>query len=245
MSSPDLLFFGFCFLFFISYLPGSFRAAGAGGDFGRGRGKFCIFMLFGGSPLSHAAKRHDSSPAGGAKCTCVNPGKVCGKAKPQKSSSYHKVFLCPWACTWLSLRESWREAPERGASHACGTAQLRRCLRQKQPKRSRGSGLLFASPQRRAQQKQGTATMPPQAAERAKNWPQRSDQPKKKSARFRALWRLRAFPKIAFCPIPQTSLLPAGRRVWALWPSRNRARGFRACGGRALAAGRRDRPACR
>ena len=43
-------------------------------------------------------------------------------------------------------------------SHACGTAQLRRCLRQKQPKRSRGSGLLFASGPRPAQQKQGTAT---------------------------------------------------------------------------------------
>ena len=43
-------------------------------------------------------------------------------------------------------------------SPACGTAQLRRCLRQKQPKRSRGSGLLFASGPRPAQQKQGTAT---------------------------------------------------------------------------------------
>ena len=39
-----------------------------------------------------------------------------------------------------------------------GTAKLRRVLRTKQPKRSRGSGLLFASPLRRAQQKQGTAT---------------------------------------------------------------------------------------
>ena len=43
-------------------------------------------------------------------------------------------------------------------SHACGTAQLRRVLRTKQPKRSRGSGLLFASGPRPAQQKQGTAT---------------------------------------------------------------------------------------
>ena len=39
-----------------------------------------------------------------------------------------------------------------------GTAKLRRVLRTKQPKRSRGSGLPFASPLRRAQQKQGTAT---------------------------------------------------------------------------------------
>ena len=37
-------------------------------------------------------------------------------------------------------------------------AQLRRCLRQKQPKRSRGSGLPFARAQRRPKQKQGTAT---------------------------------------------------------------------------------------
>ena len=41
-------------------------------------------------------------------------------------------------------------------------AQLRRCLRQKQPKRSRGSGLSFARAQRRPKQKQGTATVPPQ-----------------------------------------------------------------------------------
>src|SRR5699024_10727394 len=39
-----------------------------------------------------------------------------------------------------------------------GTAKLRRVQRTKQPKRSRGSGLTFASPLRRAQQKQGTAT---------------------------------------------------------------------------------------
>ena len=39
-----------------------------------------------------------------------------------------------------------------------GTAKLRRVQRTKQPKRSRGSGLPFASPLRRAQQKQGTAT---------------------------------------------------------------------------------------
>ncbi|HIZ57476.1 MAG TPA: hypothetical protein H9725_02660, partial [Candidatus Faecalibacterium gallistercoris] len=36
--------------------------------------------------------------------------------------------------------------------------KLRRVQRTKQPKRSRGSGLPFASPLRRAQQKQGTAT---------------------------------------------------------------------------------------
>ena len=39
-----------------------------------------------------------------------------------------------------------------------GTAKLRRVQRTKQSKRSRGSGLPFASPLRRAQQKQGTAT---------------------------------------------------------------------------------------
>ena len=39
-----------------------------------------------------------------------------------------------------------------------GTAQSRRVLRTKQARRSRGRGLLFASPLRRAQQKQGTAT---------------------------------------------------------------------------------------
>ena len=37
-----------------------------------------------GSPLRHSAKRCATSPAGGAKCTCVNRGKVCGKEKPKK-----------------------------------------------------------------------------------------------------------------------------------------------------------------
>ena len=118
MSRPDLQIFGFCFLFFTSYLFGLVRAGVKGCVLGCGKAGGCIFMLFGGSPLSHAAKRHDSSPAGGAKRTCVNRGKVCSKAKPQKSSPYHKVCLCPRACTWLSLRESWREAPERGALQA-------------------------------------------------------------------------------------------------------------------------------
>ena len=67
------------------------------------------------SPLRPSAKRWDTSPAGGGKCTGVNRGEVCGKAKPQKRLSYHKVSLYLRACTWLPLRGSWREAPERGA----------------------------------------------------------------------------------------------------------------------------------
>ena len=94
----------------------------------------------------------DSSPAGGAKCTCVNPGKVCGKAKPQKSSSYHKVFLCPRACTWLSLRESWREAPERGGSHACGGTNSDRVQWTKQGAVS-GAALRFLQALTRARRK--------------------------------------------------------------------------------------------
>ena len=141
-------------------------------------------MLFGGSPLSHRALAHPvtAPPRGEPSVPASITAKFVVRKSRKKGSSYHKVFLCPRAYTWLSLRESWREAPERGASHACGTAQLRRCLRQKQPKRSRGSGLLFASPQRRAQQKQGTATIPPPAAERAKNAPSMRGQ--QKSARL-------------------------------------------------------------
>ena len=67
------------------------------------------------SPLRPSAKRWDTSPAGGGKCTGVNRGKVCGKARPKKRLSYHKVSLYLRACTWLPLRGSWREAPERGA----------------------------------------------------------------------------------------------------------------------------------
>ena len=38
----------------------------------------------GASPLRHSAKRCATSPAGGGKRTCVSFGKVCGKAKLQK-----------------------------------------------------------------------------------------------------------------------------------------------------------------
>src|SRR5699024_11717404 len=61
------------------------------------------------SPLRPSAKRWDTSPAGGGKCTGVNRGKVCGKAKPQKCLSYHKTSLYLRACTWLPLWGSWRE----------------------------------------------------------------------------------------------------------------------------------------
>ena len=43
---------------------------------------FCGAPFF--SPLRHSAKRCDTSPAGGGKCTCVNLCKVCGKAKLKK-----------------------------------------------------------------------------------------------------------------------------------------------------------------
>ena len=43
--------FGFCFLFFTSCLSGLFRATGAGRNFERGSGKFCIFMQFFAPPL--------------------------------------------------------------------------------------------------------------------------------------------------------------------------------------------------
>ena len=65
------------------------------------------------SPLRPSAKRWDTSSAGGGKCTGVNRGKVCGKAKLQKRLSYHKVSLYLRTYTWLPLRGSWREAPER------------------------------------------------------------------------------------------------------------------------------------
>ncbi len=57
-----------------------------------------------------------------------------------------------------SVRGRQAECAVRRQILSPGTAKLRRVLRTKQPKRSRGSGLPFASPLRRAQQKQGTAT---------------------------------------------------------------------------------------
>ena len=47
-----------------------------------------------------------------------------------------------------------------GPFEACTAAQLRRCLRQKQPKQSRGRALVFASARRGAQQKSASATRP-------------------------------------------------------------------------------------
>ena len=129
MSRPDLLFFGFCFLFVTS--SGSVK---------------CMFGLFIRSflyihsflcwcvgavlrfPLRPSAKRWDTSPAGGGKCTGVNRGKVCGKAKSQKRLSYHKVSLYLRACTWLPLRGSWREAPERGEKQQKEKHPLSRAL---------------------------------------------------------------------------------------------------------------------
>ena len=122
-----------------------------------------------------------SSPAGRAKCTPVDRVKLCGKANLKRllllyrHSKRSRFQLIP--------PEGGMSRSDRGDTlKGWRTAQLRRCLRQKQPKRSRGSGLLFASPQRRAQQKQGTATMPPPAAERAKNAP--SVRGQQKSARL-------------------------------------------------------------
>src|SRR5699024_5084614 len=46
--------------------------------------------LFGNlATLSVTAAGRDSSPTGGAKCTAVNHGRVCGKAKSQRSLPYH------------------------------------------------------------------------------------------------------------------------------------------------------------
>ena len=103
MSRPDLQIFGFCFLFFILKPCTPFRATGAGRNFERGSGKFCIFIRFF-SPLCFCPlrrlRRHlprtrgrlpsqsrrpcgrlASSPGGRAKCTPVGKGKLCGKTK--------------------------------------------------------------------------------------------------------------------------------------------------------------------
>ena len=72
VSRPDLLFFGFCFLFVT--LGGSVKCIFS--DFMQ---SFCILILFISvsplfCPLSHAALRHDSSPArGGAKKEPAGP----------------------------------------------------------------------------------------------------------------------------------------------------------------------------
>ena len=62
------------------------------------------------------------------------------------------------SCFSLEAPTGGAPAGRRGYIYGRRAAQLRRCLRQKQPKRSRGSGLSFARARRRPKQKQGTAT---------------------------------------------------------------------------------------
>ena len=73
------------------------------------------------SPLSVTAQSAVTPPPRGeASVPASITTKFVVRQSHKKSSPYHKVSRCPRACTWLSLRESWRGAPERGASPACG-----------------------------------------------------------------------------------------------------------------------------
>ena len=105
-----------------------------------------------------------SSPGGRAKFTSVGKWKVCGKMNFLQlclTTNFSKTDAGTLASPCGGGSTALCAVTERGGSHACGTAQLRRCLRQKQPKRSRGSGLSFARPK----QKQGTATVARRAGE--------------------------------------------------------------------------------
>ena len=121
-------------------------------------------------------------------------GCFCRRQRLGDAATHSSLFL-PLAAVAFRLKpHGGAPAGRRGYIYGRGAAQLRRCLRQKQPKRSRGSGLSFARARRRPKQKQGTATVPPQAAERAMR-ALRSDQTKQKSARFRALCAFVSFCK--------------------------------------------------
>ena len=104
MSRPDLQIFGFCFLFFTSYLFVSFRAGVRGCVLGCGEERSLYIYAFSiisafffplcSGPLRRL-RRHlprtrgrlpsqalrASSPGGRAKCTPVSKGKLCGKTK--------------------------------------------------------------------------------------------------------------------------------------------------------------------
>ena len=54
----------------------------------------------------------------------------------------------------------WPGHSRHGSFESWTAAQVRRCLRQKQPSWSRGRALIFASPRRRAQEKSASATRP-------------------------------------------------------------------------------------
>src|SRR5699024_955598 len=81
--------------------------------------------------------------------------------QPSKFTSALRRAMEIWATATISaesVRGRKAECAVQRSILSPGTAKLRRVQRTKQPKRSRGSGLPFASPLRRAQQKQGTAT---------------------------------------------------------------------------------------
>ena len=77
MSRPDLQFFGFCFLFFTSYLLRPFRAYGAGRNFERGSGKFCIFIRF----FSPSVFALSAACGGMVAVPCFCFGRRCALAK--------------------------------------------------------------------------------------------------------------------------------------------------------------------
>ena len=135
------------------------------------RRKFALSVLLRGSPLSLAALA-GVSPALPQGEPSLRPwagrGKPCGKINFSLlclTTNFAKIDAGTLASPRGGGGTALCAVTERGGSHACGTAQLRRCLRQKQPKRSRGSGLSFARAQRRPKQKQGTATVARRAGE--------------------------------------------------------------------------------
>ena len=177
VSSPDLLFFGFCFLFFISYLSGSFRAAGAGVRFGVRGGEGFVYLCFfiisafcfplRSGPLRRLRRhlprtrgrlpsqshrpcgRLASSPGGRAKCTPVSKGKLCGKTK-----FFQLCLTTNFAKTDAGTLASPRGG---GGTALCAVTE-------------RGGSHVYGGAVERSE------------TERAKSWPQRSDQTKKKSA---------------------------------------------------------------
>ena len=86
-------------------------------------------------------------------CRCA-ASPLRGELKQKSSPS----FMVEGAVISSEPLSGGAAAGRRGTSKGRGAAQPSRCLRQIQARRSRGSGLLFASGPRPAQQKQGTAT---------------------------------------------------------------------------------------
>ena len=217
MSSPDLLFFGFCFLFFIFKPRAPFRAGGARVYFGFLCGGFvCLFSLFCFSrflalsvSLRSPALPHAGEPKRNLQATASH---VYGGGGPQGRRGQARPFA-PLSV----MPQSGMTAPPRGEPSVPASIFAKSMVRQSckkvhlTTKFSFTHGHKLGSPSGRAGERSETERGASPACGRGGM--ERSDmteRAKKKSARFRALSRLYNFCENEFWQVSGPALPPTG-----------------------------------